>query len=536
MKKVSILDCTLRDGGFINDWNFHHETIHNIYNRLDMSGIDFIEVGFIDHKRDFDINRTIFPDTKSLDAVFKGIKKRSAVPVAMIDYGICDEKTIDTIDDNDESFVDGIRVMFKKSQIASAISFCSALKDKGYKIFMQPVSITTYSDHELSSLIKDVNSVEPFSVSMVDTYGLLHSNDLMHYFSIIDTELNNDAYLGYHSHNNFQLAYANSIELIEKHRDRNIMIDSSIYGMGKSAGNANTELIAMYMNRYCGGNYNISNILELIDSDILQLHREYGWGYSFSYYISALNDCHPNYVKNLVDRKTLSMSSINEILGEIDTEIKLTYNEHHINDLYSKYQRKIKNKVESTNLQEPLKKKEIVFIGPGKSMDTELNTVKKYVQSHDCIVISCNYIPKTIKVDYVFISNSKRYDNLCARLEENIGSAKIIATTNINESVLKIDHYVDYGPIFTITKGNDSALLMFLEFVSSIGIKTIKTAGFDGLSTEGQEDYIAGMKYDINTIDAKKNNETVNKALLEISAKIEIKSITMTKYSLELVQ
>ena len=87
MKRISLLDCTLRDGGYINDWEFGHGTITGVYKRLEAAGVDYIEVGFLDDRRQFDINRTIMPNTEAINKVFANVKKSHAIPIAMIDYG-----------------------------------------------------------------------------------------------------------------------------------------------------------------------------------------------------------------------------------------------------------------------------------------------------------------------------------------------------------------------------------------------------------------------------------------------------------------
>ncbi|MFR3117262.1 MAG: hypothetical protein ACLTOJ_07445 [[Clostridium] symbiosum] len=89
MKEIKLLDCTLRDGGFVNDWEFGYGNIINIFERLISSGVDVLEIGFLDDRRPFDKNRTIMPDTKSADDIFGRLDKGNAMIVAMIDYGTC---------------------------------------------------------------------------------------------------------------------------------------------------------------------------------------------------------------------------------------------------------------------------------------------------------------------------------------------------------------------------------------------------------------------------------------------------------------
>ena len=290
MRQISLLDCTLRDGGFLNDWNFGYQTINSIFRRLVKSNIDIVEIGFIDDRRSFDKERSINPNTKSFDEILKNQLKGNAHIVGMIDFGTC---SIDNISPKDESLIDGIRVIFKKKDMVAAINFCKQIKEKGYKVYTNPVSITTYTDREMLDLIDLINELEPAAMSLVDTYGLLHKDRLFKYFYLLDNNLKKEIAIGYHSHNNFQLAYSNSIELLNIKTNRNLILDSSLYGMGKSAGNCNTELLAMYLNENYAKNYDIPEILNSIELDILKYTKEYVWGYQFSFYLSALNDCHP---------------------------------------------------------------------------------------------------------------------------------------------------------------------------------------------------------------------------------------------------
>ena len=149
---VRLLDCTLRDGGYVNDWDFGHSVLTGTFKRLDAAGVDYIEIGFLDDRRPFDENRSIMPSTEAADRIFSGVKKKHAMAVAMIDYGTC---SLDHIAPHTEdSFIDGIRVIFKKERIDEALPFCKAVKEKGYKLSIQAISITAYSDSEMLAYVE----------------------------------------------------------------------------------------------------------------------------------------------------------------------------------------------------------------------------------------------------------------------------------------------------------------------------------------------------------------------------------------------
>ena len=113
MRTVKLLDCTLRDGGFINDWEFGHDDIINIFERSVSAGTDIIEVGFLDDRREFDRNRTIMPDTAAVNEIFKGVDCGNSMIVGMIDYGTC---RAENVCGKADSILDGIRVIFKKKK------------------------------------------------------------------------------------------------------------------------------------------------------------------------------------------------------------------------------------------------------------------------------------------------------------------------------------------------------------------------------------------------------------------------------------
>lgn len=334
MGRILLLDCTLRDGGYINDWEFGNGTITSVFDRLNKSGVEIIEIGFLDQRRQFDINRSIQPDTASMSKVYGKVSDKKSMVVAMIDYGTCD---IDNLQLKSETFIDGIRVIFKKENMYNAIEFGKKVMAKGYTLFLNMVSITSYSEEDIIAFTKKVNEIKPFTISIVDTYGLLYKENLLFYFRLLDKHLYKEISICYHSHNNLQLAYSNVIGMLELDTERNMIFDGSLYGMGKSAGNAPIELLAKHLNENHKKKYDVDQILEAIDANIMPIFEKHNWGYSFNFYISAKNNCHPGYVQYLRDKCSLSMKVLNEILSKIELEKKLNFDKQYIEDLYAEH-------------------------------------------------------------------------------------------------------------------------------------------------------------------------------------------------------
>ena len=301
-KSVKILDCTLRDGGYVNDWNFGADNIKSIISGLDLAGVDFIECGFMRDGEDSS-EKSLYARLENLTSIIPSGVARERL-VAMIDYGTC---SLDSIDKCDTTFIEGIRVIFKKEKIKEALPFCKAIKEKGYKLFIQAISITSYSDMEMLEYVGQINEVQPYAFSIVDTYGLLDNKSLERYFYLIDNNLDPNIKLGYHEHNNFQLGFSNTIKFLSMDTERELIADATVYGMGKSAGNCASELLAMHLNSYYGKVYDINQLLEIVDTDLMPIYQKCYWGYKYNFYISALQACHPNYVKYLLDKKNLCL-------------------------------------------------------------------------------------------------------------------------------------------------------------------------------------------------------------------------------------
>jgi len=532
---IKLLDCTVRDGGYINDWNFGHDTLISLFERITASGIDFIEVGFLDQRRPFDINRSIAPSTATMDKIYNGLDKHQTQVVGMIDYGTCG---IENISPCCESFLDGIRVIFKKQLMKEALGFAVQLKELGYKVFTQAVSITSYNDDELIQLMDLVNEVKPYAVSIVDTYGLLHKDSLFHYYDLMNNRLNPEISIGYHSHNNFQLGYANCIELMNRHgsNPRQLLLDGSIYGMGKGAGNAPTELLAMYMNDHFDGKYDISQLLEAIDVNLMDIFRISPWGYTMTFFISASNDCHPQYVFYLLDKKTLSVKSINEILKKIPDDKKLMYDNSLIEQLYIDYQKyDCDDSADYQKLTEQFTGKDILIIGPGESIENESEKIKQYIDKVNPVVIAINFIPEKLKTDYLFLTNSKRYVQQTTVINNLGDNITLIATSNLTKTNGSFDYNLDYEPLIDRDAVfMDNSFIMLLKVMIRTGVKHVALAGFDGYSSEKDTYYYSSkMEYDFAKQKGNEINLYVNGMIKEFSDKIKLNFITSTVYKHE---
>jgi 4-hydroxy 2-oxovalerate aldolase len=529
MKTIKILDCTLRDGGFVNDWNFGYNSIRDIISRLERAGIDIIEVGFLDARRNYDKNKSIFPYTENAKNFFRNIHLKKMMAVAMIDYGTCPP---DHIEDCADSVLDGIRVIFKKKDLDAALDFCSQIKEKGYKVFVQPVSITTYSDEELLLLMRKVNKLYPYSLSIVDTYGLMLKRDLIRLYYLIDHNLEPDICLGYHAHNNFQLAFANCADLLDNlHSNRNIILDSTLFGMGKSAGNCNTELLVNFLNSCYDKAYDIHQILENIYTNILPIHQQTPWGYRMEYFLSASNDCHPMYIQYLMEKNTLSVKSISEIIAMIAPINKLTFNEKIISNLYLQYQQNNINDEDACKwLEKFLKEREILIFAPGASLIAERKKVEEYINQNTPLIFSVNFIPLDFNVECAFFSNAKRYLRALDQYYFLEHKPIIMATSNIVESTIPINYIFNYGKL-TFESKIENSMLMLLQLLIDLKIEKATLAGFDGFSTNQLLNYTSSeMQVAVSKAKIESDNLEIKKQISRLRENICLHFLTNSIY------
>ncbi len=525
-----LLDCTLRDGGYINDWAFGKDNISYIFERQVSSGVDVIEVGFLDERRPFDPDRTIMPDTAAVDRIFGAMDKGRSMTVAMIDYGTCG---IDKLSRCEDSWLDGIRVIFKKEIMHEAIAFCREVKALGYLVFAQAVSITSYNDDELRELVGLVNGCMPYAFSMVDTYGLLDGAGLDHIISVIDRDCDPSIILGYHAHNNFQLGYANAVGVLNTDLSRDILVDGTLYGMGKSAGNAPIELVAMYMNLHFGKNYDVLEMQEAISTCLLDLYRVQPWGYTLFYYIAALNRCHPNYVSWLMNKRTLSISSVNEILQRIPEAEKLGKNMKLLEQLYLEYQN---NECDDAPAFETLKNalggRPVLLIGPGKSLLTAADRVREYAKSEKLAVIAVNYVPGFVRPDFVFLTNSRRYIQLAGKVREHEKNGiRFIATSNVKRADGVFDLTLNYsGLIDPEAEFPDNSMIMLLKALMKAGVRETVLAGFDGYTQDDVNYFDQNREYSFVKDKADTLNEYARAFFRTCRENVSVRFLTPSRY------
>lgn len=520
MSKIGILDCTLRDGGYCNQWKFGYKNIVEIVKQLTSANIEVIECGFLSGKVSPDKDITRFSSIEEVEEIIPKEKKESSY-VVMMNYG---DYEIEQLPDYSGGAVQGIRVAFHKKDYIEAIEACKKLIKKGYKVYVQAMVSLCYSDTEFLELIDRVNEMEPYAFYIVDSFGKMTEKDVVRFFYLLETNLKDSIVIGFHSHNNMQLSFSNAQKLVHLQTKHKLLIDSSVYGMGRGAGNLNTELFVQYLNECFDVDYKIEPLLGIIDGILYDCYQKNPWGYSLPNYLSAVHNAHPNYAEFLDNKKTLKIKDMNAIFGMMQDDKKVCFDKVYIEALYLEYMNRAKVEPFTCSKDSLLKGQGVLLIAPGKSSYLERTQIVAFKKEHDVVTISINFDYPYLETDYIFVSNARRYEELCSKKK------KCIITSNIMED--DVYKRISYKELLCDEEVvQDNAGLMAIKYLILNQVDKIYLAGFDGYAHDITENYIA----DSLEIPTKKwvldaMNEGMNKVLSHYAKMVNIQWLTKQKF------
>ena len=316
MNKFNLLECTLRDGGYITNWNFKDSMIKGTVEKLINANFDFVEVGYLNHKP-YAADSTQFSTIEQIGDFIPADRKNSVI-LAMADV---QQFLPEDLTPYTGKSIDGIRVVFYKHQIEEAMRMGKAVLENGYKLFMQPMVTIDYSLNEYAKLAAKMAKLNPYAVSIVDSFGYMIKEDFREYFKILDNILDPKAIIGFHSHNNMNLSLLNAQDILDYQTSRNVVIDCSLMGMGRGAGNLHTELMVNYYNKVLGEKYDLDTVVDLISRYIYPISLEKKWGYSPYFMITGLYHCHPNYASYLLQEHDVSVATFQKYIESIPKEM-----------------------------------------------------------------------------------------------------------------------------------------------------------------------------------------------------------------------
>lgn len=329
MSEIKLLECTLRDGGFaledavknkLSDLEFSQDDIRQTIVNLINSRADIVELGAVEISEK---PKTGFAIYQNIEEISKTMpKSRSGQLYAALYRG--PDTPLEDIPEWRPELCEAVRVIIRYSELQKSLDFCAGLSEKGYKVFVQPMLTMRYTDDEIRQLIGAANDMGAYALYIVDSYGYMTPADIERLFLKYDKGLDKDIAIGFHAHNNMNLAVSNVLSFINRETDRRLIVDSCALGMGQGAGNLQTEIITYYLNKNCGKSYDYGAVLDVCE--IIQKYcGEMLWGYSVTRLLPAIHKTAYKYAISLRKHYGLTYREIDDILRKIPADLVHRY-------------------------------------------------------------------------------------------------------------------------------------------------------------------------------------------------------------------
>ena len=284
-KEIKVLDCTVRDGGLMNNWHFPDTFVKNVYDTCVQSGIDYMEIGYLSNEKSFsrkEVGAWRFCDDKDVRRIV-GENKTKLKLSAMADIGRIDP---DDIKPKKESVLDMIRVACYVHQVDKAIFLAEHCMDKGYETTINLMAVSTVMERDLNEALEDVSRSRVPIFYLVDSFGSMYCEQIELLVNKYKTALPKKT-IGIHMHNNMQLAFSNTVTGIIHGCN---MLDATLLGIGRGAGNCPLEVLLSFLKN---PKFKLRPVYDIIQKQLIPLQKEIHWGYHIPYLITGAMNQHP---------------------------------------------------------------------------------------------------------------------------------------------------------------------------------------------------------------------------------------------------
>lgn len=496
INKNEILDCTIRDGGYVNNWDFDRKLVRETYRALSKAGVDYVELGYHGTKKYFDENKFgtfRFCPVEVINEVCLGISG-SKVSI-MVDFGKFD---IADLKQYLGSPVKLIRIAFHKDKLDEAFRQAEIVKNLGFLVSVNLMGFSSFTVTERKKVFLILRQIPLDYAYIADTYGSMFPNQIKEYIEPL-LEIK-QIKLGFHPHNNLQMAFANSLASLAAGTQ---IVDGSVYGMGRGAGNMPTEIMLSYLQLIKPERYNVIPVLNLIANYYYKLQKEYHWGYALPYMVSGIHKCHPDYAKNLVDCKEYDMEDIWNILEIVKEKQLVGFKKNNLDLILRKGMFGIKRasfnvshskfveKEIKVNYVDCHKEKDFLILANGPSLKEKTEQINKFINKFKPVVMGANNLMGLFIPDYHAFSNKRRFVDYINSVNNQ---SKLLLSEHIPESMIKeytdrnydLIYYKDTFEASFEIKNNivltncRTVSILLVAIAIIMGAKRIFLAGMDG--------------------------------------------------------
>ena len=491
--KIYHVDCTLRDGGYYNNWNFSKKFVQDYLNAVSNINLDCIEIGFRFIKNDLSLGNCAYSTDKFLNSIeTKKVKVPLAVMLNASEFiNLEKNKLIKTCNSlfvkKNKSKISIVRIACRLSEIEKIGTLISILKRKGYQVIINLMQISLLNSKQIKFASTLVNKFGVRVLYIADSIGSLKPKEVIKIIQIIKKKFKGQ--VGVHMHDNMKLALSNTIVAKESGAT---WLDSTINGMGRGAGNTCTEDLLYFVSKN-RKNFKISKFEKYIEENFSNLKKKFNWGSNIFYKLSALYNIHPTYIQELLKDKRHSKEEKLNIIEFLKINKSETYSKKLLT-----FPRKIKNnysfngRISSRDLT---KKREFLIFGAGESVGKYKKKIINYIKNRKPYVISVNYnkfIPEKyidnysvlnlerFVIDFKYYLDSKKKIILPRLLmESHFGKNRLLKLRIINYGTrIRKNKFIIFKNYSEIP--NSLTATYALSFIIACKAAKITFAGFDG--------------------------------------------------------
>ncbi|MFV0237934.1 MAG: aldolase catalytic domain-containing protein [Flavobacteriales bacterium] len=504
MGNTKILDCTLRDGGYYTNWDFDHELVKNYFTAMEVLPIDYLEIGYRSKPLKgylgeyFYCPKYIFKQAKELAP-----SKKIAV---ILNEKDCDVTDVEYLLGDLENYIDLVRLAVSPSRFDSAILLAKAIKNKGFRVAFNIMYMSKWvNDTNFFDNLHQVNGLADYFY-MVDSYGSLYPDQIKEFIKVLKNKINIP--LGFHGHNNLEFAHINTLTAIDSGCE---IVDATITGMGRGAGNLKTELLLTSLANNKGLEVSFNSLSAIVE-DFEALQKQYGWGTNLPYMVSGTLSQPQKDVMEWITKRAYSINSIITALHN-----KSDNQEDNIQLRIFQSEQNTFNKV--------------LVIGGGTSPKKHLKAIKHYVNSEPnvCLIHASSKNArafKSLNCDQYFCLVGNEGYRLQKVLDNDLTDLKCILPPYPRKMGTFIPNPVkessyELKEISFTDRYKDSHFAIALQLALELKTKEVYLVGFDG--------YIDNVSQ--KEIELSNENEYLIKKFSKLN--IPLVSLTETQYSID---
>jgi len=445
MKDLKVLDCTLRDGGYYNNWDFSTELINQYIKAISSSGVDYVELGLRNYPSDVFKGANAFTTEEYLSSLSLPNGPKYGVMVdakTILSSGLdIEQGTKSLFIEKNKSTLYFVRVAAHYSEIGGAIEVCTILKELGYFVglnLMQSVGKSTTLIAEAAKACHNAHCIDV--LYFADSLGNMSEDECLRIINALKTGWTGE--LGIHAHDNTSQALSNSI-FASQHGVN--FLDSTITGMGRGAGNVKTEILLTELDSHANKKYKPTTLYEIVLEHFEPMQRECGWGTNFLYHVGAKKSIHPTYIQQLVSESRFSAAEKAKAIDYLGSIEACSYSYQNLEmALTAKPKSSLIDDRDKDSLDGQFKGQEVLLIGAGPSTKRYIDAIRQYIAKKKPVVISIN-INKNFsaeEIDHYAISHNIKFFTDSESYNEI--SKKIIAPISRFED-LPLTDALNYG-------------------------------------------------------------------------------------------